>query len=217
MPQITAIEPQKKKDRFNVYIDGRFAFGIDENVLVKNRLKINQQLTGDQVQNLIKETILGKFTDQALRFLSYRPRSKKEVVDYLVKKISQNESVKYDRARESPLIAKIIAKLTRYGYLNDLEFALWWFSARTKSKPKGPALIKAELVKKGIDKDTIENILPGQVDQVGFAKKAVEKKLKKWHGLPGLEFKKKFYSYLAGRGFDFDTIKETFAFLTKRR
>lgn len=218
MPQVTAIEPQKKRSgRFNIYLDGHFAFGVDENILVKNRLKVNQQLADDQVQNLVKETILGKLKDQALRFLSYRPRSEKEIKDYLAKKIARSENIKFALALESPLIDKIIYKLSRYGYLNDHEFARWWFDSRMQRSPRGPAFIKAELVKKGIDKEIIENVLDRSPDQVALAKKAVAKKLKRWQVLPLLVFKKKVYSYLLGRGFDFDTVKEAFAFLAKKR
>lgn len=218
MPQVTAIEPQKKRiGRFNIYLDGHFAFGVDENILVKNQLKVNRQLTDDQVLNLINQSILGKLTDQALRFLSYRPRSEKEVADYLVKKISQGEGLKYNQAKESPMIGKIIAKLTRYGYLNDHEFARWWFDSRMRARPKGPTLIKAELIKKGIDKEIIENVQDRSPDQVALAKKAVAKKLEKWQKLPQLEFKKKLYQFLLSRGFDYQTVAEVFAYLAKKR
>lgn len=218
MPQVTAIEPQKKRSgRFNIYLDGHFAFGVDENVLVKNRLTVNQKLSDHQVEKIVKDTILAKLVDQSLRFLSYRPRSEKELVDYLAKKISQKENVKFFQAKESPMIGQVVVRLKRYGYLNDHKFAMWWFDSRISTSPKGPAFIKAELVKKGIDKEIIENILKSSIDQVALAKKAVAKKLEKWQVLPILAFKKKVYSYLLGRGFDFDTVKETFAFFAKKR
>ena len=217
MPRITSIKPQKRKERFNIFLDGKFAFGVDENILVKNHLKVGQILTGDQIEKLIKETILGKFLDQALRFLSYRPRSQKEVTIYLTQKIAKRENIKFREAKESPLIGAVVAKLKRYNYLDDHEFAKWLVNLRIKSASRGLSLIKWELIQKGVDRDIIESILSIHPNQTLIAKKAIEKKLKRWQGLSELDLKKKVYAYLASRGFDFETIKEVFAFLLKRR
>jgi len=217
VPQITSIEPQKKKkNRFNVFLDGQFAFGIDENTLVKNRLKVGQILAKNQLQKLIKETIIGKLMDQSLRFLSYRPRSEKEIVTYLVQKIARTENIKYQEAKQSPLIDTVIRKLKRYKYLDDRQFAKWLVNSRIKSGSRSPFFIKQELISKGISKETIGVVLGRYPDQRVLARRAVEKKLKKWQGLSQIDLKKKIYAYLAGRGFDFQTIKEVFAFLTKK-
>ncbi|MBI2327287.1 RecX family transcriptional regulator [Candidatus Curtissbacteria bacterium] len=219
MPQITAIEPQKsskrRKSRFNIYLDGNFAFAVDENTLVKNNLRINQQITQEQVEKLLKETVLSKFQDLALRFLSYRQRSEKEVRDYLTNKIAKKENIKYQEAKESPLIEKIISKLRRYNYLNDRQFAKWWIAAR-KFRPKGLNLIKLELIKKGIDKDIIEEVLSGSGSQLELAQIALTKKIKKFQKLPPIELKKRVYQYLSNRGFDYDTIRQVFAHLVKK-
>ena len=218
MPEITAIEPQKKKKgRFNVFIDGRFAFGADEATLAKSRLQIGQKIAESQLEKLIKETALGKLTDQALRFLSFRPRSEKEVVDYLIKKISQTANVNYYQARQSPQVAKVVDKLKRYNYINDFEFAKWWVGSRTKSKPKGKLLIRLELIKKGVDKETIQKVFSKYPSEAQLAKVAIAKKMKSYLQLPDSQFKRKIYTYLARRGFSQDAIRQTLAFLPKNR
>lgn len=217
MPQISAIEPQKKrKNRFNVYLDGNFAFGVNENTLVKNNLKVNQILTKSEIEKIIKDNALAKLQDAALRFLSYRQRSEKEVGDYLINKIAKDENIKYSAAKESPLIGLILSKFRKYKYIDDLEFAKWWVKSRV-SRPKGIRLIKLELLRKGVDRDTVDKVLSSAGSQADLAKKALAKKIKKWQNLPAIEFKKKIYQYLASRGFDFDTIKETFAQFVKKQ
>ena len=90
MPEITSVESQKKqKNRFNIYIDGKFAFGADENVVAKFRIHAGLKLSATQVTNLVKESDQAKLMDQTLNFLSYRPRSEKEIRDYLTKRISK--------------------------------------------------------------------------------------------------------------------------------
>ena len=217
MPLITSIEPQKKrKNRFNIFLDEEFGFAADENVLLKYNLKISQSLTESQIEKLIKENELGKLMDQSLRFLSYRPRSEKEVVDYLIGKISQKENIKYSQAKESPLIKQVVLKLKKYKYLDDFEFANWLVRSRIRSKPQGLSLVKFDLEKKGIDDEIINSIIAKYPDQTVLAKRAIEKKLANWQKLPKGDFKKKIYQYLASRGFNFETIGEVFANLEKK-
>lgn len=216
MPKITAISPQKKNsDRFNVFLDEKFAFGIEGETLLSNSLKVGKVLKEEEITKIAKKEQGTKLLDLATNFLSYRPRSEKEVRDYLIKKISTRENIKFSQARESPLVDKIISKLKKYKYLDDLEFAKWHVAARTGLRPKGQAIIKLELKKKGISQEIIDQI--PKVDQTILARVAIEKKIPRWQNLPALEFKKKFYQYLASRGFDFDTIKVTFAFFSKKR
>jgi len=217
MPLITSIEPQKKrKNRFNIFLDEEFGFAADENVLLKYNLKISQSLTQSQIEKLIKENELGKLMDQSLRFLSFRPRSEKEVVDYLIGKISRKENIKYSQVKESPLIKQVVVKLKKYKYLDDFEFANWLVRSRIRSKPQGLSLVKFDLEKKGIDDEIINSIIAKYPDQTVLAKRAIEKKLANWQKLPKGDFKKKIYAYLISRGFNFETIGEVFANLEKK-
>ncbi len=218
MPQITAISPQKKKSgRFNLFLDGKFALGIEGETLLAVGLKIGKVLSEEEISKIIKKEQGTKLLDLATNFLSFRPRSEKEVRDYLVKKISVRENIKFSQARQSPLMEQVVAKLKKYKYLNDLDFAKWFMASRTSSRPKGLALIKLELKRKGIVQEIIDKISASSPNEQNLARRAVEKKVKRWQNLPVMEFKKKFYQYLASRGFDFDTIRETFAFFTKKR
>ncbi len=218
MPKVTDITPQKKKsDRFNIFLDDKFAFGINAEILLANGLKVGQILQEEKIAKIIKSEQGTKLLDLATNFLSYRPRSEKEVKEYLAKKISSKENIKFQEARESPQIDQIIQKLKKYKYLNDREFAEWFVASRTSSRPKGIALIKLELKSKGIAQDLINEILFSNVKEIDLAKKAIEKRLKRWQNLTTLEYKKKFYQYLANRGFGFEIIKEAFAFFSKKR
>ncbi|OGD85450.1 hypothetical protein A2164_01055 [Candidatus Curtissbacteria bacterium RBG_13_35_7] len=218
MPQITSIEPQKKnKDRFNIFIDGKFAFGNNMENLIKNQLKVGVNLNIKSIQKIIQKEEISKLTDSSLNFLSFRPRSQQEIKVYLTKKISKNENLPYHQAKESPLIEQIITKLKKYKYINDLEFTTWWIKSRNRSNPKGRFQIKAELIKKGINRDLIEQVLAKYSNQTVLAKKAIEKKLTVWKNLSGNELKKKVYAYLSTRGFDFDTISHIVAYLEKKR
>lgn len=214
MPQITAITPQKKKDRFNIFLDDKFAFGANLETIVENNLKAGMLISVDKVNKVIGLEKSTKLLDLALRYLSYRPRSVKEVENYLASKIAKSEQIKFREAKESRQIPIIIQKLKRYKYLNDRQFAKWFFTSRQKSNPRGLSYVKMELKLKGISDDIIEGLAVSS-SELELAKKAVAKKLQRWQARPLLDFKKKFYSYLLTRGFSYDTIRQLFANLTK--
>jgi len=141
-----------------------------------------------------------KFYKAAIRFLSFRPRSEKEVSDYLTKKQCE------------PLISKrILESLKRDKFINDQEFLRWWVEQRTILKPKASRIIKFELKQKGISEELINDEGLMINDNLDFenALKLAEKKLRTIHDQTDRrKVQEKLGRYLAGKGFDWDTIKE---------
>jgi len=138
-----------------------------------------------------------RFYNYALKFLSFRPRSKKELFEYLKKKNCP-----------APIAKKIIFKLGEFDLVNDISFVDWWLEQRLISKPKGARALRQELLQKGIDKEIIEQKL-SKIDKQQLekaARKVLQKKIKYWKELPQLKLKKKIFNLLAYRGFDFTTI-----------
>ena len=216
MPRITAIEPQRKQDRFNIYLDGKFTFGASTYSIFENKLEVGKNLSSQEIAKITQKELGTRLMDLAVKYLSFRQRSQKEVKDYLITKISKIEDIKFSQAKESPLIANILLKLKKYQYISDLEFAKWWLVSRTKSNPKGLRMIRLELKRKGISDEIIDHVMAGSLNEVDLARKVLAKKLKNWQKLPKLELKKKVYRLLASRGFTFDTIIEVFANLEKK-
>jgi regulatory protein len=140
-----------------------------------------------------------KLYNQTLRFLSYRVRSEKEVRDNLKKKKAPQD-----------VIEKIIAKLKKYKFINDEEFAKLWIEGRLRSKPRSLRLIKIELKQKGIDSDLMNNLIESDSGENDFksAKKLAEKRIGRLKGLPRQEVYQKLGRYLASKGYDWDTVKK---------
>jgi regulatory protein len=141
-----------------------------------------------------------KFYKASVYYLSFRPRSEKELSDYLTKK------------QCDPLISKrIIDSLTRDKFLNDEEFARMWLRERTLIKPKAIRVIKMELKQKGISKELIDSLFENSDDSpidFDLALKLAEKKLRTIHDQTDkYKVKEKLGRYLASKGFDWDTIK----------
>ena len=145
---------------------------------------------------------LDRFYNYSLRFLSYRPRSEKEVRDHLIRKKA-----------ESLIIDRIIIKLKEQKFINDEEFAKWWIEKRTTFKPRSLRLIKIELKQKGISNEIIESGIRNQEsgieNDLQRAKKLLERKIEKVKGLSKQKIYQKLGSYLSRRGFDWETIKQS--------
>src|SRR5438105_43036 len=108
--KITAIKQQEKqKDRYSIFIDEKFAFGLSELGLINSGLRVNQELSREEVGKLKEEAAIDKAYNRALGLLARRPRSEWELRDYLKRK-------KYD----SPTADGILNKLTKLGYVDDI-------------------------------------------------------------------------------------------------
>lgn len=143
-----------------------------------------------------------KFYNKTLKFLSYRPRSEKEIRDYLNRKKA-----------ESSITEKIIKSLKEFNFLNDEEFARWWIEQRTAFKPRSLRVIKMELKQKGISDEIINNVIQNSElriqNDLKMAKEIVQKKIYKYKGLTRQEVFKKLGAFLARRGFSYDIIKQS--------
>ena len=205
MPTVTSIKPQKKKDRVNIYLDDKFGFGIDLENFVKLGLKVEQELSEKEVEEIVKKSELQKTLDKLLRFATLRPRSQKEINDWLKKK----------KVHES-LYLRLLKKLKSLKLVDDEKFAKWWIEQRSNFRPKPKRTLNFELRTKGIKKEIIEEVLEeANIDEEKMARELLEKKAYKWHALPRRQAGQKISQYLAGKGFEWDTVSNVVDALDK--
>ena len=91
-----------------------------------------------------EEKTLEKATSLALRYLSYRPRSEFEVRGRLRRRYDQQ------------VAESVIERLKELGLLDDRAFAHAWSQGRMSSRPRSAALIRRELLEKGVDRETVQ-------------------------------------------------------------
>jgi regulatory protein len=193
--RITALRYQKRiGDRVSVYLDGRFAFGIP--AIVAASLKVGQNLSDAEIEALKGEGSLESAYGRALNYLSYRPRSRAEMVAYLEK-----------RGQPKDQVEAIILRLERAGLLDDKEFARYWVENRERFRPRGMHALRYELRSKGIDDETIEGALES-IDVSASAYRAARRKAQQLGHLDRQEFGRKLVEYLGRRGFNYDVARE---------
>ncbi len=191
---ITALRAQKKRhDRVNVYLDGRYAFGLKD--IVAARLRVGQQLTDEEIAELKQQDTLEETYNSALNFLSYRPRSTAEVRWNLQRKGVPN-----------PVIESVIERLTRVGLLDDASFAEYWVEQRERFKPRSAQMLRHELREKGVASHHIEQALES-LDEAESARRLASQRVQRYAHLEREEFWRKMTGYLQRRGFRYETIK----------
>jgi regulatory protein len=141
---------------------------------------------------------LEKFYNKALKFLSYRPRSEKEIIDKLKTKKAPEDVIK-----------KVIKKLKEYKFVDDLEFARWWVEQRTTINLKAWRVIKFELKQKGIGEEIIQDSEIKAKDDLRIAQKLALKRMERYKNIDKKEARLKLMRYLASRGFNYDIIKQS--------
>lgn len=214
--QVTLLTPQKNDPkRINVFIDDKFFCALPLIEAVTLRLKKDLQLTEKQLTVIWQKNLQTRLTDLALNYLSFRPHSEKEVREHLqlkLKKFKGNDVFKNIQSVNSQeLINDILGNLRSKDYLNDVNFSKWWIEQRQTFKKKGRKLIDFELRQKGIVDDNIEQAWLSSEEkssEFDLAMAFVRKKSHLLQKLPVKNSREKIYSWLAARGFSYETIKD---------
>lgn len=193
--QITALRVQKRdRSRVSVYLDGRFSLGLP--AIVAATLKVGQHLSDSEIAALEAEGTVDKAYNSALDYLSYRPRSRAEIVKYLRRRTLGEDQIE-----------AIADRLERAGLLDDQAFAQFWVENRERFRPRGPRALRYELRGKGISEAIIDEVL-ATVDATDSAYRAAAKKSHQWRHLEPLDFTNKMVAYLARRGFAYGIARE---------
>ncbi len=127
----------------------------------------------------------------SLRFLKFRPRTKKEVIDKLKSK---------DFGLE--IIRKTVEELEKMGFLDDEKFAFDWVNERFNFKMLGKKKVIAELKRKGIKDEIIEEAISNFYTPESELENALEFLTKKFAKLKEIE-KEKLISILVRQGYSF--------------
>lgn len=137
----------------------------------------------------------------AIRFLTYRARSEKEIRENLFKKKSPPE-----------IIEKIIQTLREQKFLNDYEFAKAWIQSRSRSRPKSIGVLQMELRQKGVEKEIIQRVMhdtsiAGLINDDAQAKALAAQKIHKYLNLSKDKIYQKLGGLMGRRGFSWEVIK----------
>ena len=204
--KITSITEQaRNKDRVNISVDGKYRFSLDLYQLVELKIKNGNEYSESELAVLEQESVFGKLYAKALEYCLIRPRSGREVRDYLYRKSrpTRDKTGKIWPGINSELSGRVFDRLMEKQYIDDVKFAHYWVENRSVAKGISKRKLIAELCAKGIDRNTINN----ELDSTDRSDESEIKKIiiKKRSHYPD---DNKMIAYLARLGFDYDDIKQ---------
>ncbi|MGH2443328.1 MAG: regulatory protein RecX [Chloroflexota bacterium] len=201
--QITTLEPQvRHAGRWNVSLDGRFAFGADESVVLAEGLAVGMELTEDDVARIQARESEQRLLDAAIRFLTPRPRSRIEVRRRLLRPHPK-------RPTPSPeAVERMLDRLEQQGLLNDRDFAGFWVENRERFSPRSARALGQELRQRGVDRETANEMADPDRDDAR-ARSAGRQRLRSLAGLDYETFRSRLSSFLLRRGFSYGVVRET--------
>jgi regulatory protein len=157
-------------------------------------LQPEEVLDEDRIQALLERDGEELAYEQAVRLISYRPRTERELrIRYAKKGLSGSIQ---DAALE---------RLKQEGLVDDAEFAQAWIENRMEFRPRGAWALRSELSSKGVARDTIELALE-DFNEEEAARRAAKEGARRYQQLSPDLFRRRLNAYLSRRGFTYQTV-----------
>ena len=200
MKQITRISEQKRRpNRRNIYLDGKFAFGCNLNVVAKFKLREGMNLSADQIERIQQGEVRQECFDQAIKHLQRRLHSRAELRTKLMR-----------REYGDALIDSVLDDLARLGYVDDARFAKTKALAAAQHKQHGRRRAFMELRKAGVESSVagraVEDVYE-ITDTLALARQLAQKQAPRLRKLDPLVARRRLVGMLQRRGFNYDEIR----------
>ena len=190
---------------------------IHTSLVEKFGLRIGLEIEAEIIEKLIAADEVMRAKNHALRLL--REEKDPLTVDASEDsrpigkpKIYTKNEMEQRLAREgfsTKAIETTIEELIHSGHIRDRQYAENWIVRRQKSNPRGKTLLKKELVNKGIDRETAEQVVANveTEDETKVALQIAQKRMKQYTGLPIHVAKRRLHGFLARRGFGSEIVR----------
>jgi regulatory protein len=190
---------RKDSNRCSIHLDGEFAFGIHVDLIASHGLRKGRKLTTQECAGLLDDDLYYRSRSRIMRFLEYRPRSEREVRQRLA--LLEVPAETADR---------LIRMLLDTGLLDDVAFGRMY--ARSRLGKYGPARVRMDLLRKGIqgaEADTLLASLMEEVDLESRLDDLIRKADARYRRESDPRIReRKIIRWLAGRGYRVESIRE---------
>jgi regulatory protein len=202
VPVVTALERVRGRlGGFVVEADEGVRFRVTEDLRQRCNLSLGARLTAAEFEALAMDAGRSEAMDRAVHYLSYRPRTCREVRRYLGKHgLLQHADFAIDRCVE-------------VGYLNDEGYARAFVRERIRQKPRGKPRLVSELLARGVDRDTAEGAVEAALEEEGVTEGALlmdvaARRAQSLRNLDPPAARRRLSAFLARRGFRTGEIRD---------
>jgi regulatory protein len=190
-----------QKGKYRVYLNDEFAFILYKGELKKYHLDVDKVLSEEQYQMILDGTLLKRAKLRAMHLLKDMDRTEQQLTNKLK-----------DNGYPTEVIEAAIEYVKSYHYVDDREYARRYAEYRALEKSKKQ--ITFDLVKKGISKEIIQEVLADiNFDETNIIVKLVEKKCRN-KDLSSLQEQQKICRFLMAKGFTYEQIRDALECLT---
>ena len=186
-----------KKNKYNVYLSNGEVLNLQEQVITENELLLKKEMSQELYNKLVRDNKIYELMEMAVKYISIRLRSIKEVKDYLLKKGGSNNEVE-----------DAVQKLIESGYLDDDRFTKAFIKDKLKFTTIGDYKIKMQLNKLGVSTSIIEDNM-NKIDEHIIEekiKKIIKKDKKTNKKYSGQILKNKIYNHLLNQGYSQEKV-----------
>lgn len=185
-----------KNNKYKVLIDDE-EITLYDDIIIKYNLLMKSEIDVSTYNEMIKENSLLLGYYEAIKYITKKMRSKKEIEEYLIKKGLNSKEIK-----------ETIKKLEDNKFINEDIYLKAYISDQINLTNNGVNKIKKNLLKLGLDSDKIDDYL-SKIDECIFLDKIdkyIEKKIKFNKNTSSYMLKNKIIIDLVNLGFNKEDI-----------
>ncbi len=198
--KIISVKSKKNGQSCVVCLNDGEIFECSYDLILKYKLGNGSIMVPDLLIELKKEQRIFDAKQSAYNYVSYKPRTEKQIRQKL-----------RDKGYEIDESGIAIEFLIKFGLVDDAKFAKQFIADFLKRKSSGKSKIMSELISKGIDKsvaqEALEEYYP-HTETFEIALKATNKKLSLIRHKPKEKQKEYLIRYLQSSGFDWEIIRK---------
>lgn len=189
----------RSKLKIDVYIDYECEFSLYESDIRKLNLKVSDEIDRKKLDDIIETVVKKNALNDGLRLISRTDYPSKVLGEKLAERNYPYEVISY-----------VTEYLLERNYLDDYAYADKFIKNAFSSKKKGKAYVEMELLRKGIDKDVISELVFKYYneDEIKIIAENKLKSILKSDRKPEIKDFMKLRDFLFRQGFSYDEISE---------
>ena len=184
---------KKKNGMYQVFFDNDNNIDLSEEIILKYNLLLKKDIDNSLIDKMLDENKVYIAYNLAIKYISTKMRSRKEIREYLSKREIDNDSIN-----------SVISLLIKEKYIDDNSYAKAFVNDKVLLTNDGPNKIKNKLNELGINNEAINNAI--EVFDIDTQKEKVSKIIKKMvetnRSKSATFLKSKIITYLVNLGYD---------------
>ena len=195
--ELTAAEP-RRRGLVQLFLDGEAAVKLDTQVFLQSGLKPGDQVSDQELFELIQASDARRAQEKALYLLEYRNYSKRELTEKIARTAASREAAQAAAGRMEEL-----------GLIDDRRFGEDYARELFSRKGYGARRAAQELRRKGLDQELVQELVEkyGSPEQSGEnIRRVLEKKYPGWR--EDEKARRRAFAALQRLGYSYQEVRE---------